>query len=237
MARQRRHSSASLRRGWLNDDETARLLAHVASKAELAKRRGSTRAIVDETIIRILLCAGLKAYELADLSIADTPAHHRRNVVIVHGKDGSSAREVTIDVETSATLVRFARLMRRGACPEEALILSERGNCLSYSSLYHKVRRIGREAGLGKIDLSVLRRTYIAKLYLREPDVHFVQQQSGHASAKATAQCIMRILRPPSRSETSCEACGRAVGHGAGTRIDSGQTLCPDCMNELRRLT
>jgi hypothetical protein len=33
-----------------------------------------------------------------------------------------------------------------------------------------------------------------------------------------------------------CEVCGRPIGARGGTRIDSGQILCPDCLKELRSI-
>jgi hypothetical protein len=39
-----------------------------------------------------------------------------------------------------------------------------------------------------------------------------------------------------SRKILTCEACGKSIPAGAGTRIDSGQILCNDCLKELRSM-
>jgi len=37
-----------------------------------------------------------------------------------------------------------------------------------------------------------------------------------------------------SRQIITCEACGKSISTGAGTKIDSGQILCHNCLEELR---
>jgi hypothetical protein len=41
--------------------------------------------------------------------------------------------------------------------------------------------------------------------------------------------------KPPARPMTPCECCGRDVSQDQLQRIDSGQRLCPQCLDELRR--
>ena len=37
-----------------------------------------------------------------------------------------------------------------------------------------------------------------------------------------------------SQQTVTCEACGKSISAEIGTTIDSGQVLCPDCLNEFR---
>ena len=56
-----------------------------------------------------------------------------------------------------------------------------------YRSIYAKIKRIGEQAGIGKLHPHMLRHTYLTRLYNVEKDLRFVQDQAGHASPTTTA--------------------------------------------------
>jgi len=209
----------------LGSDELCTLLDYVRGKGDTARQGGGTRAIIDELIILLLIHAGLRAEELCVLRLADTPACHGKPQVRVH-HGTKSGRIVGIPAGLAQVIQRFVRLHRKDAKPDAPLLLSERGTRFSYMSLYSKVRRIGQEAGVGKLHPGMLRRTFLVRLYEKEQDLRLVQEQAGHASLKTTAFQV----RPRRR----CEACNKRVASGNGRVIDSGQLLCRDCLRELR---
>ncbi len=202
------------------------LLSYVRRKGDTARQSGGTRAIVDELAIMLLVHAGLRAEELCALRVVDTSACHGRPQVCVHRGAKGGDRIVEIPADVAQVIERFVRLHRKDAKPDDPLLLNERGTQFSYMSLYSKVRRIGQEAGVGRIHPGMLRRTFLARLYEREQDLRLVQEQAGHANLKTTAL----QLRPPGW----CEACNRRVAPGSGRVIDSGQLLCRDCFRDLR---
>ncbi|MBW8040549.1 MAG: phage integrase family protein [Planctomycetes bacterium] len=57
-----------------------------------------------------------------------------------------------------------------------------RGDRIIYRSIYAKVKRIGEQAGIGKLHPHMLRHTYLTRLYNIEKDLRFVQDQAGYAS-------------------------------------------------------
>jgi integrase len=65
---------------------------------------------------------------------------------------------------------------------ESSLLGSERGDRIIYRSIYAKIKRIGEQAGIGKLHPHMLRHTYLTRLYNIEKDLRFVQDQAGHAS-------------------------------------------------------
>jgi integrase len=205
------------------------LLSYVQERANQGRCRGTTRTIVDEMIVLILLHAGLRAEELCGLRIADTPAHHGRTELHICGAAGKATRVVFIPEELVPTFRRFVQLYRKGAGPSDPLLLSERGTPFSYMSLYSKVRRIGQEAGVPGLHPATLRHVFLVRLYEKEQDLRLVQEQAGHVRVKSTASHV----RPRSATER-CEACGKPVAPGRGGRIDSGQLLCPNCLSDLR---
>jgi integrase len=50
-----------------------------------------------------------------------------------------------------------------------------------------KIKKLGRQAGIGKLHPHMLRHTYGTRLYNIEQDLRFVQDQLGHASPTTTA--------------------------------------------------
>ena len=177
----------------------------------------------------ILLETGLRPQELRVLRIADTPAQHGEPHLQVRKTTGVRARTITIPLETAQMLRQYVHLYRADAPASDPLILSERGTPFGYISLYSKVRRIGREAGLGRLSPAMLRRTFLVRLYESRQDLRLVQEQAGHARLKSTARQVR-----PRRPALHCDACNGTMAPGTGAKIDSGQLLCPSCLRELR---
>lgn len=155
--------------------------------ADLARQRGSTRAIVDELIITLLVNSGLRANELCSLNIEDLPVSHGKEAIWIRNGKGNIARAVEISPKIAKRLERFVKLYRKGAKPKEPLLMSERGKRFIYMSLYSKIKKIGEKAGIGKLHPHMLRHTYLVRLYNVEHDLRFVQDQAGHASPTTTA--------------------------------------------------
>jgi site-specific recombinase XerC len=84
-------------------------------------------------------------------------------------------------------LERFVKLYRKRTKANSALLHSERGDRIIYRSIYAKIRRIGKQAGISKFHPHMLRHTYLTRLYNIEKDLRFVQDQAGHASPTTTA--------------------------------------------------
>jgi site-specific recombinase XerC len=232
-------------REFLSEAHLRKLLLYVQERADLARQKGTTRPIVDELIILLLVNTGLRASELSNLNIADLPQNHDKNVILVRNAKGNITRSIEITSEMADSIAKFVKLYREGAKPDEPLFISERGNRLSYISLYNKVKTIGGRAEIGKLHPNMLRLTFIVNLYNAEHDLRFVQNQAGHANRKTTAMNIRANCNREQKVETIsqellqhieiCEACGRSISRENGTKIDSGQILCDDCLNELRK--
>jgi site-specific recombinase XerD len=268
-----------LRTKYLTDAQLQTLLKYVKNKADVARRKGTTRAIVDELIIFLLVNTGLHASEICSLRIADLPMEHGENSILVRDFKGDVHRSVEITSKMAECLERFVRLYRKVANHDEPLMINERGKRLSYMSLYSKVKKIGEKAKIGKLHPHMLRCTYLVRLYDDKTDLRFVQEQAGHASRKTTAlyaqmtsdrerqfkaisDNVSSAVRTPgdssgrsihaecalqktsnhresyhvggSRQIINCEACDKSISAEAGTKIDSGQILCADCLKELR---
>ena len=241
----------------LSEAELESLLRYVKSKADLARQRGASRAIIDELIVILLANAGLRPNELCNLNIADLPLSHGQNALRIRDANGNVTRQIDVNPNIAAYLARFVKLYREGAEPDEPLLINEWGSRFSYMSLYSKIKNIGRKAGIGRLHPHMLRRTWLVKLYSAEQDLRLVQKQAGHASIKTTAGYVKTTLDHERQIKTTddadssaldfldtsleaekqiskCEACGRSVFEHAAKKIDSGQILCPDCLKYFR---
>jgi len=172
---------------YLSEVQLKRLRQYVKDMADLARQRGSTRAIIDELVIELLVSTGLRASELCDLNIGDLPMSHGKDAVWVRDGKGNVARTVEVPESVQKRLERFVKLYRGQAGPDEPLLVSARGKRVIYRSVYEKIKKLGRQSGIGKLHPHMLRHTYGTRLYNVEQDLRFVQDQLGHASPNTTA--------------------------------------------------
>ena len=172
---------------YLSDTQLKRLRKYAKNMADLARQRGSVRAIIDELIVELLANTGLRATELCDLNIGDLPMTHGKDSIWVRDGKGKVTRTVDIPDSLRKRRERFVRLYRKGAKPKDPLLVSTKGKRLIYRSVYEKIKKLGKKSDIGKLHPHMLRHTYLTRLYNVEHDLRFVQDQAGHASPTTTA--------------------------------------------------
>jgi integrase len=208
------------------EKELSLLLAHITDRADRARRTGTTRPIVDELLVFLLLDAGLRPREICALTLRDVLARCGRTGLCVGEGHGARVRTVEVPKRVDKALARFARFHRRGAQPTDSLLLSERGTPLSYMSLYSKIHRIGREAGLAKLSPGALRFAFLRRLYSKEQDMRYVQEQVGHAHLKTTARYVRALTQ---RQETASPALSNGPAHRKERPEYRDTTEAPPC--------
>ena len=172
---------------YLSDAQLRKLRQYVKDKADLARQRGSSRAIIDELVVELLVNTGIRASELVSLNIADLPVTHGKDGVWIRNGKGNVTRTVDIPDKLKKRLERFVKLYRKGAKSKNPLLVSTKGGRIIYRSIYEKIRKLGKQSGIGKLHPHMLRHTYLTRLYNVEHDLRFVQDQAGHASPTTTA--------------------------------------------------
>ncbi|MFC1634550.1 tyrosine-type recombinase/integrase [Planctomycetota bacterium] len=172
---------------YLSDVQLRKLRQYVKDMADLARQRGSERAIIDELIVEILANTGLRASELCQLNIEDLPVSHSKDSIWIRDGKGNVTRTIDIPESLVKRLERFIKLYRKDAKSDEPLLISTKGKRVIYRSIYEKIKKLGKKSGIGKIHPHVLRHTYLTRLYNVENDLRFVQDQAGHASPTTTA--------------------------------------------------
>jgi len=156
---------------YLSDTQLKRLRQYVKDMADLARQRGSARAIMDELIVELLANTGLRASELCDLNIGDLPVTHGKDSVWIRDGKGKVTRTVDIPDSLRKRLERFVRLYRKGAKPKDPLLVSTKGSRMIYRSIYEKMKKLGKKSGIGKLHPHMLRHTYLTRLYNVEHDL------------------------------------------------------------------
>jgi len=182
-----KHRGGLLPDKYLSESQLRRLRQYCKDMADLARQRGSMRAVIDELVIELLVNTGLRASELCNLNIGDLPMIHGKETVWVRDGKGSVTRTVDIPETVKKRLERFVKLYRKDAEAEEPLLVSAKGKRMIYRSIYEKIKKLGRQSGIGKLHPHMLRHTYGTRLYNVEQDLRFVQDQLGHASPTTTA--------------------------------------------------
>jgi len=177
---------------YLTEDQQRKLCRYVTERADAARYRKTTRAVVDEMLVLTLLNTGLRADELCHLQAGDIHAEADKPAVFVrHGK-GGTRRTVEVSRKFARKLRDFIRYERPGAKPTDYVFGSERAKAgdnkpYCYYSVYTKVKQMGRAVGIPYLSPHVLRHTYLTRLYNTERDLRFTQDQAGHASPTTTA--------------------------------------------------
>ena len=224
------------KRKFLTDEEFQILRDYIKNQADLARKKGASRAVIDELIINMLLIAGLKANELCSLQIRDTPAIHGENCICIRNENQQVIRKVSISPEFVSLISRFVAIYRKAAQQKDPLLQSERGNPISYFSLYCKIKKIETSSGISPLSPAILRHTYVMRLYNVEQDLRYVQDQAGYTNHRS----IFPYINPDETIKDLdvpqiCEACSAQIQQGRGKRIESGQFLCQDCLGYFQR--
>ncbi|TWH19291.1 tyrosine-type recombinase/integrase [Prauserella rugosa] len=175
----------------LDSDEQRRFLRAV-------QRHPSAR---DRAVALVLLYAGLRADELAQLDVEDVPISTRRGKVIVRagkGRDGGTYREVQLHRAARDALRTWLdeRPDWPAAGDSAALWLNRRGGRLSVRSVNSIVREIaaaaglvhdaGPDAGKARVHPHTLRHTFGTQLLRNGVDVVTVADLMGHAKLDST---------------------------------------------------
>ena len=172
---------------YLTESQLRRLRQYVKDKADLARLRGSQRGVIDELVVELLVNGGLRAQELCNLNIGDLPSSHGKPVLWIRDGKGKVSRSVDVPDGLGQRLDRFILNYRKGADPENPLLVSCKGGRVIYRSIYEKIKKLGKNSGLNHLHPHMLRHTYGTRLYNVEQDLRFVQDQLGHASPTTTA--------------------------------------------------
>ncbi len=162
---------------FLSVDEVFEMLNSVTAKGWQGAR--------DRAILELFYSSGLRASELAGLTVADLDCRER--LVRVRGK-GNKERIVPFGETTQKVLDRYLAVRSEKVQPgEEAVFLNKFGRCLTVRSIERLVRKICQQAGLiQKVTPHTLRHSFATHLLDGGADLRSIQELLGHANLSTT---------------------------------------------------
>ena len=135
----------------------------------------------DRMIIAVLVGSGLRASELCALEVRDLGITGGKCQIDVRRGKGAKQRSVFIAAELAAQLRDFVALR-----PKMSPVFENLGSPLLYDTLYKKIKKIGRAAGLADLHPHTFRHTFGTLLYHYRKDLFFVSEQLGHSKVDTT---------------------------------------------------
>jgi len=169
---------------YLTPEEVGSLLAFVQARTRTSKAKKHRD---DHLIVDLMTGAGLRAADVCDMRIKDTPTHHKKQVVYVRNGKGQVSRAIDISSALAQHIQEYVAEYRTDAKPGDPLILARTGKPISYMTIYQKIVKIGKDMGMpDTLHPHKLRHSFAVRLYAVENDLLFVSQQLGHSDVSTT---------------------------------------------------
>lgn len=161
----------------LDADEIAQLI--------VAVRAGATRRLMrrDYAIIELMLQAGLRVNEVAQLNTDDIISTHNGMRLVIHGTAEHHYRQVPLN-ETLARALRDYLQVRPALSEVSAVFVSQQGKPLSTRSIQRLVEAYAQAAQLEEVCANSLRHTCAKKLLDENPPEQ-VAKWLGHKSVES----------------------------------------------------
>jgi len=147
---------------------------------------GRWQALRDQAILALMLYAGLRESEVIGLDVGDVELGERKGRVVVRRGKGDKYREAPLAKEARRALGLW--LEARGG-EVGALFGSKRAGRLSRRAVIHRVKEIGRLAGV-QISPHDLRHTCAKRMLDEGAPLTVVQKVLGHSRLDTTARYV-----------------------------------------------
>jgi len=153
---------------------------------------GHRLALRDRAILELFYACGLRASELAELTLADL--HFDLGIIRVVGK-GNKERIIPIGGPAIAAMEQYLHELRpalaavkttRAKAHASRAFLSRSGGPVTRIVLWQLVRRMARRAGIRAIHPHTLRHTFATHLLSGGADLRVVQELLGHSNVATT---------------------------------------------------
>jgi integrase/recombinase XerD len=188
-------------RAWRNDDPTEfletphgwRRLPDVLGRVEIdtllaAVKPDHPLALRDQAIIELFYACGLRASELADLTLEQL--HLDLGVIRVLGK-GRKERIVPVGRPAQSAITKYLadlrpRLLAVKGIVSNRVFVSRAGKPINRIVLWQRLNQISKGAGLRGVHPHALRHTFATHLLSGGADLRVVQELLGHANIATT---------------------------------------------------
>jgi site-specific recombinase XerD len=149
-----------------------------------AARKGNKR---DAALLEFLAATGLRASEVAGLTVGDVALNERSGWVTVRGK-GRKQRRVPIHAQARRALSEYLE-ERDDPTSDEPLFLSQKGGAISSYAVWYTVKKYAALAEVEDVTPHTFRHTVATQL-VRDPEVDLVTAATflGHSRLDTTAR-------------------------------------------------
>ena len=139
----------------------------------------------DIAIVELLANTGLRAGELAKLTLEDLEISERKGTVTVRSGKGAKYRQVPLNADARRAIANYLEVRHQGE--DDHLFIGQRGGALTPSAIWRVVRKYGQRAGF-EISPHTLRHTFGTRLVRSKGvDLVTVAAMMGHESLDTTA--------------------------------------------------
>lgn len=170
---------------WLDNVEYHRLTRTVELMINGAKTEPARRqALRDAAMIALMLWAGLREAEVAQLDLDDLIIGERKGKVIVKNGKGNKRREIPLKTDALQAIAEF--ITQRGGEPG-ALFSGKGGERITCKGIQDRVRAIRSAAGLDEdVTPHALRHTFAKRMVDAGVQIGAVQKLLGHSRLETT---------------------------------------------------
>ena len=168
----------------LTDKQLKQVLAHCSTRKHAAR---------DRAIVLVSFLAGLRAKEIAALTVAnvlDDEGKVRAEFILSPQQTkGRKARRVFVNARLQRELAAYLKVVKlRAICP--ALFQSQKGDAFSANTMCQLLLRIYDEAGIADATSHSGRRTFITNLAAKGIGVRVLAELAAHSSIATTQRYI-----------------------------------------------
>lgn len=142
----------------------------------------------DECILSMLICTGIRAFELCGLTIANTHLDPKESYIKVFGK-GQKWREVPLDDKCRRQLKIYLKRYRAGALASDPVFITRSGSrALTVNGLEKLITRLAEWANIEGVRCSphTFRHTYAVTFMKQIGDIYLLSKTMGHSSVRVT---------------------------------------------------
>lgn len=167
---------------WLSTVEVERLFLAVSGEKDQRKR------IRDETIISLMLYAGLRVSEVTDLEVSDVNLSRGQGVITVREGKGDLWRTVPVSEKLRKALVAWleSRAKYDFAAGSKYVFVSRKAGQISRFTLDQIVKKYMKSVGITEHSCHSLRHTFAKRLAESNVRLEEIAKLCGHASIQTT---------------------------------------------------
>ncbi|MCL6612538.1 MAG: tyrosine-type recombinase/integrase [Peptococcaceae bacterium] len=176
---------------WLERTEQNKLLR------EIEKEKNEFKRARNLAIAQIMIQAGLRVEEVANLELKDIEVNCRSgNVIVRHGKR-DKYREVPLNKDAREAIKDYLKLRENHKYKDsQYLFISERSPQITVRAIQHLIERHGESAKIDGLTAHILRHTFCHNLIVAGEGIEKVAILAGHSSLEST-----RIYTVPGKNE------------------------------------